>query len=138
MESQVREILAAFRKSDKNHFNRVYPIPKENDTEEGWYDALKVVSHPYDPLLLLYLIRPSLFETEQIGVAKQAPTNSFNPSYPSSSSSNDLSIPLSTSNLFKFNHILIGNTAEFHGIPDPNGVRKLLIDRMNAGLLFAS
>jgi len=136
VESQVREILGAFRKSDREHFNRVYPIPKEKDTDEGWYDALTIVSHPYDPLLILYLIRPELFEPEFIGVAKSAPTNSFNPSYPSSSSSNDLSFPLSTSNLFQFNHTLIGNTAELHGIPNADVVRKFLIERMNAGLQF--
>lgn len=37
-------------------------MPKEKRDTEGWFDCIDVVSHPYDPLLVVSAYHPHLFQ----------------------------------------------------------------------------
>lgn len=66
MLSLAKEHMAAFRRGNPDLFQRLYPISEEMrasaDIEQTWFDLIgSVISHPYDPLLVLLLCEPSLF-----------------------------------------------------------------------------
>lgn len=63
---QVEAWLSEFRGKNPEAFYSVYPVPEEKRGDEEWFRALRHVSHPYDPLLVLCALRPGLFSREVV------------------------------------------------------------------------
>ena len=71
----IRSSLLTFKKVDSSFFHSFYKeVKKEEDEdkeEEDILDCLSHVANPYDPLLVLSIIRPDLFEVKRHGKRQQ-------------------------------------------------------------------
>ena len=66
MLSLAKEHMSVFRRGRPELFQQLYPISEElrasADIEETWFEHIgDVLSHPYDPLLIMLLCEPAVF-----------------------------------------------------------------------------
>ena len=70
MTDLAKRNLAIFRSENPALFYKLYPVSEEQRTTADWFDALDVLSHPYDPLLAVFLTEGALFDpTHETGAA---------------------------------------------------------------------
>ena len=71
----IRSSLLTFKKVDSSFFHSFYKdVTKEEEEDMEEVDILDRLSHvanPYDPLLVLSIIRPDLFEMKRHGKRQQ-------------------------------------------------------------------
>ena len=71
----IRSSLLTFKKVDSSFFHSFYKeVKKEEEEDKEEVDILDRLSHvanPYDPLLVLSIIRPDLFELKRHGKRQQ-------------------------------------------------------------------
>lgn len=58
----AKKALDAMWRSAPELLYRIYRIPEEHQCESKWFDALHHISYPYDPLLIMALLEPDLFD----------------------------------------------------------------------------
>ena len=71
----IRSSLLTFKKVDSSFFHSFYKEVKKEEGEDkeevDILDRLSHVANPYDPLLVLSIIRPDLFEVKRHGKRQQ-------------------------------------------------------------------
>ena len=67
----IRSSLLTFKKVDSSFFHSFYKEEDEDKEEVDILDRLSHVANPYDPLLVLSIIRPDLFEVKRHGKRQQ-------------------------------------------------------------------
>ena len=58
-----------FRRDNPDLFYALYHIPEEGRNDDTWHEHVKDLSHPYDALLMLYLVEPQLFQPVKVAAA---------------------------------------------------------------------
>jgi inosine-uridine nucleoside N-ribohydrolase len=61
--NHVKENLNYFRKSDPINFTKLY---KYQANDNKWFEKMKLLSHPYDPLCVLAAFKPKLFRAKKL------------------------------------------------------------------------
>jgi hypothetical protein len=109
MKQMAKDQMQRFIDGNPQLFYSLYPVPLHARTPSLWFENLPgdVCCKPYDPLLVLWLLEPSLFEH----------------------------IPLrSPSGQVQHQLVGAGNGPNIHGIPHPEAVRAALVASVAAGV----
>ena len=85
-----------FRTKNPTLFYKIHSIPEEMQTNDKWFDCMKDLCVPYDPLTLLTLVHPEMFKTSSTLGAGAGST------------------------------FFIGMTPDRPGVPNPDKVRKYI------------
>ena len=97
-------------------FDRLYPIPPEKRDQPDWFESIDVVSHPYDPLLVVSCFHGHMFQGEYIRMKRMGLLKFW---------------PFSTG----IRHLIIGSQNEGHcGVPQPEVPYKELKRAVTAGV----
>ena len=119
LESIAKKQMNRFRMSSPDIFYSLYRIPEQYRNETDWYNnmPMNILSHPYDPLLIL-LIQEMTYEGTSI-------SQLFEPEYIETK-------PLSSSEGCRASqiivHTLVGNAQNKSGIRDAGACRALILD----------
>ena len=83
-------------------FDRLYPIPADKRDTPEWFESIEVVSHPYEPLLVVSCFHPNMFEGEHVRMRRKGVLSFW---------------PFAS----WIRHVIIGSTTEGHcGVPQPD------------------
>ena len=65
--SEVKIFLSILMNKNPKLFQALYPVSEDKIEAGSWFDDLDHVCNPYDPLLFLYFVHPSLFLQQHHG-----------------------------------------------------------------------